>query len=247
MSILALDAAGDPSLLDLSPGLAEWAGQRAVATGRPHFVLRGQRGYFLLGPGDRHLPDPGRALAWAKGVGIPVYRRIAGGSLVFLDAGCLSFAHATPGRDMTQAAKNFVALTRPVRDALAGLGVAAVFGSARGSYCEGPWDLLAEGKKIAGTAQAIRSGFALVSGMLLVTQDPARATGLVNDFYEQAGAGRPFDGSAVTSLARLSGGRITVDVLKEAILAALGPCETATFAAADAARVRTTLGERRVV
>lgn len=244
--MVLLDATADPSLLDLSPGLAEWAGRQAATSGEPHFVLRRQRGYFLLGPGDRRLPDLPAAARWAAAHGIPLYRRIGGGSLVYLDDGCLSFAHAIPCRDVATAATNFHVLTGPVLDALRSLGVEARFGRVSGSYCEGPWDLVAEGRKIAGTAQAIHDGFALVSGMLLVTQDGADATGRVNDFYERAGGGRPFDPSAVTSLDALTAGTITIERLAGTVRGALGAVTPAAFGAQDALLVRQTLLERRL-
>lgn len=241
-----LDATTDPGLLDVSPGLAEWAGRQAATSGEPHFVLRRQRGYFLLGPGDRRLPDLPSATRWASAKGIPVFRRIGGGSLIYLDEGCLSFAHAIACRDMAMAAGNFRQLTRPVLDGLRALGVEASFGRVTGSYCEGPWDLVSGTRKIAGTAQAIRNGFALVSGMLLVTQDGADATRRVNDFYERAGGGRPFDPTAVTSLHALSAGTVTMEALAAAIQACLGVTTPAAFDAEDASAVRQTLLERRL-
>lgn len=244
--MVLLDATSDPLLLDLSPGLAEWAGRQAAATATPHFVLRCQTGYFLLGPGDRHLPDLPAALGWARAQGVPVYRRIGGGSLVYLDGRCLSFAHAVPCRDMAMAATNFHALTRPVLEGLRSLGVEAHFGRVAGSYCEGPWDLVAGGRKIAGTAQAIRDGFALVSGMLLISQDGADATRRVNDFCERAGGGRPFDPWAVTSLGTLSSGAITMEGLMLSVRSALGPVVPAAFGQGDAKAVRQTLSQRRL-
>ena len=46
---------------------------------------------------------------------------------------------------------------------------------------------MAHGRKIAGVAQAMRQGFALVAGVLLVSQDPAPVTALLNEFYAAAG------------------------------------------------------------
>jgi len=245
--VVFLDATTDPGLLDASPGLAEWAGHQAAMSGEPHFVLRRQRPYFLLGPGDRRLPDLPSATRWATAEGIPVFRRIGGGSLVYLDEGCLSFAHAIPCRDMAMSAGNFRQLTRPVLEGLRALGVEASFGRVAGSYCEGPWDLVAGKRKIAGTAQAIRDGFALVSGMLLVTQDGADATRRVNDFYERAKGGRPFDPGAVTSLHALSRGTVTMEALALAIQACLGSTKRSSFDEEDRSFVRRTLLERRLV
>lgn len=241
-----LDATTDSSLMALSPALAEWLGEEAVRTGEPHFLLRRNGPYFLMGPRDRHLPRPQDAVAWAEGQGIPVFRRTGGGSLVLLDEGCLSFASAIPGRDMGRISQNFRDLTSPVREALEDWGLLAEFGAAKGSYCEGPWDLVVGGLKVAGVAQALRNGFSLVSGMLLVDQDPGRTTSMVNAFYEAAGGGTPFTPKNVTSLALLTGGGVEGTALRTSIERRLGEFTRISPTRTDLRKIEELLRARRV-
>lgn len=217
-----LDATMDPGLRHLSPTLAETVGL-AVASGRAPetFCLRMNRPYVLLGPQDLRLPDPAAGAAWLEAQGLPVYVRVGGGSAVLLDEGCLSFFGAVPCRDIARLDQNFRELTRPVRQALGALGAEVRFGRAPGSYCEGPQDLVTvDGRKLLGVAQALRQGYALVSGMLLWRQDPLRTTAVLQEFYRRAGSSRVLRADAVTSLRAELGVDVPLEDLKAAILRA---------------------------
>lgn len=245
-----IDAFRDPSLLDLSPALAEMLGETAAATAEPQFCLRRQTAYVLLGPQDMRLPDLPGGVAWLESRGFPIYRRVGGGSAVLLDGDCLSFAAAIPCRDIGRLDRNFTDLTVPVRAALADLGAAAHFGRAEGSYCEGPQDLVdGNGRKIAGVSQALRRGYALVSGMILVRQDPAATTALLQGFYAAAGSTRRLRASAVTSLARILGRDVRTAEVYDAVGAALGRqgvWREGSLSAQERARAGELLAERRL-
>ncbi|MFO7245825.1 MAG: lipoate--protein ligase family protein [Thermaerobacter sp.] len=242
----------DPFLLDASPVLAETIGE-AVARGDapPTLLLRWQHPHVLLGPADGRLPHLDRAAAWLESVhGLPAYMRISGGSAVLLDETTLSFAVAVPCRDLTRLHDNYQTLLLGLFDALAGLGVAARFGEAPGSYCPGPYDLvLGDGRKIAGVAQALRRGFAEVGGMLLLGQDPVKAVRILEGFYEQAGGPRRFDPASVTSLSAVLGRPVDRREAAEAIIAAYAArvrLEPGELTAAERARARALLEVRRV-
>lgn len=213
----------DESLLEASPVLAETIGE-AVARGDapPTLLLRWQRPHVLLGPSDGRLPHLSRAVQWLEEAqGLPVYMRISGGSAVLLDESSLSFAVAVPCRDVTRLRANYERLLTGVFDALAALGLEARFGEAPGSYCPGPYDLvLADGRKIAGVAQAMRRGFAEVGGMLLLDQDPAEAVRVLEGFYDRAGGPRRFDPASVTSLAEALGRPVTRQEMADAVIRA---------------------------
>ncbi|HEY8417357.1 MAG TPA: hypothetical protein VIK93_04910 [Limnochordales bacterium] len=209
-----------PELLDLSPVVAE-AAAVSVGTGAapPTVVIRRQRPYALLGPRDRRLPRLADGIAVLKAAGLPVYERIGGGSAVILDEGCVSFAVAQPCRDRTLVQHNFAALTEGVRRGLKRLGLQAVFGEAPGSFCPGPYDLTVDGRKVAGVAQALRGGFALVSGMVLVSQDPVPVTELLNRFYAAAGGAPVLVPDHVAPLSQLLGRPVDVDEVEAALVA----------------------------
>lgn len=189
----------------LSPVLAEIAARWSATQEATAVVIRHQMPYILLGPKDRRLPRLDSAVQWLKAQGYPVFMRIGGGSAVLLDRECLSFAVSRPCRDFTVWEDNFRSMSLGVIDGLSSIGIRCTFGRAKGSYCEGPFDLVVDGQKIAGIAQAIRGGFALVSGMLLIRQDPLATTALLQEFYRRAGSSLVLDAQAVTALSRLSG------------------------------------------
>ena len=208
-------------LLRLSPVLGEAVAQTVVQTGIPALVLRRQTPYMLLGPRDRRLPRLAEGIQWLANQGLPAFFRLSGGAAVFLDGGCLSFAVIRPCRDLTQWQQNFRDLTAGVLRGLAMLGVDAHFGLADGAYCPGPFDLVIDaGQKIAGVAQAIRAGFAMVSGMLLVHQDPERTTALVQDFYRRAGYMVNYRADAVTRIDAIA--PVDIDRVQEAMIAGFG-------------------------
>lgn len=173
--------------------------------------------YVLLGPDDRRLPQLADGLAFCRDLALPVYERISGGSAVFLDEHCLSFAVVRPCRDFTMLHRNYRELAGGVLAGLAHLGLQAEFGPAPGSFCEGPYDVVVDGIKIAGVAQAIRRGFALVSGMVLVDQDPVETTQLLNRFYRTAGVDKNLRPGAVTNLVQLLGRPVTMGEVESAL------------------------------
>lgn len=207
-----------PERLALSPLLAETMARGVAESGQPALLIRHQSPYWLLGPKDRRLPRLRESVAWLHDQGLAVYHRLGGGSAVLLDGGCLSFAVARPCRDLTTWRANFVELAAGVIRGLARLGIPAAFGEAAEAYCPGPFDLLVDGVKVAGIAQAIRGGYALVSGMLLVHQDPEAATALVNEFYRRAGSPTAYSPRAVGRLDALVPG-LALDTVEAALVA----------------------------
>ncbi len=218
-----LDATRTERLVELSPALAE-AVASAVAAGEaaPTFGLRCQRPYVLLGPQDLRLPGVAAGAAWLEARGLPVHVRVGGGAAVLLDGGCLSFFAAIPSRDVGRIDENFRSLTQPVRAAFEALGAPVRFGRAEGSFCEGPQDLVTGGgRKVAGVSQALRRGYALVSGMLIIRQDPVATTALLQEFYRRSGSDRELRAGAVTSLQEELGREVPLSEVHDAILRAL--------------------------
>ena len=238
---------GGRAPLALSPVITEVVAETAARQGVA-LVVRQQDPYLLLGPQDRRLPTIESAAAWAEAEGVPVYMRIGGGSAVYLDGGCLSFGAARPCRDLTTLERNYRELAGPVIDALQALGLPAQFGAAAGSYCEGPWDIVVDGVKVAGVAQAIRGGFTLVSGMILLDQDPVEATGFVQEVYRRAGSPLQLSAAAVTSVAHLIGRRVPSDEMEQRIREAWSlrlPLYEDPLTAEELGRAEALIAERR--
>lgn len=240
----------DKDLLALSPVIAE-AAALSVGAGDapPTVVIRRQTPYALLGPKDRRLPALDTGIKVLRDAGLPVYERIAGGSAVILDEGCVSFAVVKPCRDFTRIHRNFDEMTVGVRIALRSLGIDSQFGAAPGSFCEGPYDLVSNGRKIAGIAQAMRRGFALVSGMLLVSQDPVRVTELLNEFYAAAGGGADLIPDNVVHLSALLGRTVSIEEVERALKEGFAQAHGLTageLTAAELSQAKALMASRRI-
>lgn len=247
---ISIDGTASDELMALSPTIAE-AAAMSVGAGEapPTIIVRRQEPYALLGPQDRRLPSVDDGVAVLRDAGLPVYRRIAGGTAVILDEGCISFAVAKPCRDFTMIHRNFDEMTVGVRLALQRLGIESEFGAAPGSFCEGPYDLVSDGRKIAGIAQAMRRGFALVSGMLLVSQDPVPVTNMLNEFYAAAGGTPDLIPDNVVTLSGLLGRSVSVEEVEEALKAGFAqahPYVPGAPTAAELERAQQLITERRI-
>lgn len=248
--LISIGADAPPGLFDLSPVVAE-AVAHAVGAGEspPTVIIRRQTPYALLGPKDARLPRLEQGLAVLQAAGLPVFERIAGGSAVILDEDCVSFAVAKPCRDLTSIHRNFRELSEGVIVALRELGAEATFGAAPGSFCEGGYDLVVNGLKVAGIAQALRRGFTLVSGMLLVNQDPVPVTKLLNRFYGAAGGEDDLIPDNVIHLSRLLGRPLTIEEVEAALrrgFAQVHGLKESELSAAEIAQARALIHGRRV-
>src|SRR5690606_21553768 len=107
----------------------------------------------------------------------------------------------------------------------------------------------AGGRKIAGIAQAMRRGFAMVSGMLIVSQDPVYVTDLRNEFYAAAGGTPDLVPDHGVTLSDLVGRRIGLDEVEDALKAGFAevhPYVPALPTEAEVGRARRLAAERRL-
>ena len=163
---------------------------------------------------ESRLPTFDVASAALAADGWPVVLRDSGGTAVPHGPGILEVSLALPLDRLPAHALEaiYAALCEPVRVALAELGVETGYGEVEGSFCDGRFNLVGDGRKIAGTSQRWRGGlppshrpdgYVLAHMVLFVDADMGSATETINRFYARAGSDRRFDPGAVVSAADL--------------------------------------------
>ena len=116
-----------------------------------YFLASGERDIFMLWQNNRAVIIGKNQNAWAEvnvpyaeKEGIAVVRRLSGGGAVFHDPGNVNYTYIT---DYEEGGIDFARFTGPVIEVLRRLGVNAELG--------GRNDILADGAKISGNAQAV--------------------------------------------------------------------------------------------
>jgi octanoyl-[GcvH]:protein N-octanoyltransferase len=167
---------------------------------------------------ERALPGLASARAKLGALGWPLLVRDSGGTTVPHTTGVLHLSLAFRPGDAAALTLESVygALGLPLRNALRRLGVESTWGDVPGSFCDGRFNLVAKGRKLAGTAQRWRAragatppgrGAVLAHALLLVDVDRKELTDAVNRFYAAAGVPRHFDPDASITVAECLGSR----------------------------------------
>ncbi|MFB6157967.1 MAG: lipoate--protein ligase family protein, partial [Haloferacaceae archaeon] len=169
----------------------------------------------------------------------PVERRVGGRAAAYTGR-TLAFAHALPVADPRRGmAERYGAAVGAVVDALAGLGAAVERGEPADSFCPGTHSVRVQGGgKVAGVAQRVREGAALVAGCVLVDDREAQRS-VLGPVYDALGV--PLDPDAVGSVAA-AGGVAVPERVRRALEAALvdgRPTRVADAAAVDGSSERT--------
>jgi len=143
--------------------------------------------------------------------GWPVVTRDSGGTVVPHTRGTLLLTLILPRRAASEPDADMVYqwLCAPIIEALATLQVDVTYGTVPRSFCDGRYNLVVDGRKIAGTSQRwrgglpgqpVRPGFVMAHLALYVAADVERATGAVNHFLRDAGRSPAFDPAAMTTV-----------------------------------------------
>ena len=170
------------------PGVRVWTPPRQVAFGRRDAAAEGYA----------------RARQAAADRGYePVERRV-GGRAVAYTGETLAFVHALPtGATRTGIEARYDAATATLEAALEAVGADVRPGEPPAAFCPGDHSLQAEGK-VAGVAQRVRRGVALVGGCILVDAgDAVDVAGVLEPIYGVLGV--KFDPETVGSVERAGG------------------------------------------
>ncbi|WP_227352830.1 lipoate--protein ligase family protein [Haladaptatus salinisoli] len=168
------------------PAVRVWTPHRQVAFGRR----------------DARAEDFEVAKSVARACGFEPVERSVGGRAVAYTGTTVAFARTTPLEDMrTGMEERYAEVTEAVQRAFWRLGVPAQRGEPPRSFCPGNYSLQWKGK-LAGVAQRVRTGAALVSGVIVV-DDHGEIAGVLDPIY--AALDVPFDPDSVGSIAKVGG------------------------------------------
>jgi|GEM_PF-5293849 len=159
----------------------------------------------VLGKFDTRLPHIGKARAYFNAKGIPLLQRSSGGTAVWQGPGVFNLSVLCPAAVAPAGVHAaFEGLANGMLDGISSLGLNVRFGRASNTYCDGPHNLLVEGRKIAGLAQVRRRQGVLVHASILVQVALPTMHAQLETFYRLAGKPTVFDRAKVTTLAQLT-------------------------------------------
>ena len=165
---------------------------------------------LVVSGSDTRLPQFARAQAQLKQLGIEVVRRSSGGTAVPQGPGVVNvsriFSPPMP-RNIEQLYQEFC---RSLAVGFKAIGLETSIGKVRGSYCDGRYNLVSQGRKLAGTAMKLSGRLGAPSAVLahaviLADMTAKQATERVNLFYQQAGSDKKFEELSSTWLVQEMG------------------------------------------
>ena len=136
---------------------------------------------------DSHAPGFAAACEAARAHGYEPVIRLGGGHAAAYGPGCVIHEEIVPHRSTLEGlGERYAHESQLVQQALLGHGVTVTAGQLDGEYCAGAHSLHTGGVKVAGIAQRVIKGAALVSTVVLVDAGPSLRAVLV-DVYRALG------------------------------------------------------------
>jgi len=206
----------DPALnYALDRAIAEYVGQGRV----PVTVRLWRPGRCLaVGRFENRLPHFHQAVQHMKEQGLLVLQRMSGGKAVWQDRGYLNFSVIAPQPSLKLGIpETYREFSRGLMLGLQALGVETSFGHVEGAFCDGPYDLTVNGKKLVGTAQVQKRSFRVVHGTILVDCDLDEMIERISEFYEHAGRPTQVRRESMTTVVSELGKSLSLDELVGAL------------------------------
>jgi lipoate-protein ligase A len=170
---------------------------------------------------DSNLKNFEEAKLYTESQGLPVNIRQSGGSAVIQNDQVINISRIYFQDDPITIQQSYLNMCRPVLDVLKDLGIEAYLGSVEGAFCDGAYNIVYQGKKLAGTSQRwlsvpkSKSKIILEHMVIVLKKDYKLWTKKLNDFYRMAGSTQSFKGSAIISLEEIKGDITTEDFCKK--------------------------------
>lgn len=174
-----------------------------AATGGRRVGLWSSNPALVVSRRDTRLPGFAEGAAWVESTyGLPVVMRATGGTAVLQgpDVLTLSLAFEPETQDINAAYGELLAV---IAAAVAPFATEPALAAVPGAYCDGAHNIVAAGRKLAGTAQRRRRGArpaVLVHAVVSMFDDLVRSTDIINGFYAAAGAPSAYTADACINL-----------------------------------------------
>ena len=206
----------DPALnYVLDRAIAEHVAEGSV----PATVRFWQPGRCLaVGRFESRLPHFQEAVQHIKSQGIEIVQRVSGGKAVWQDIGYLNFSVIAPKQSLKIGIpETYRKFSEGLQLGLGSLGVKTEFKHVQGAFCDGPYDLAVNGKKLVGTAQGQKGGFIIVHGTILVDGNLDEMIARISEFYEYAGQLTRLRKETMTTVVTELGWPLTTEDLVKAL------------------------------
>jgi lipoate-protein ligase A len=157
---------------------------------------------------DALLPGFRGAVQALADAGTAVHTRVTGGGACPQGPGVLNISalYAIAADERASIEASYQWFCGRFAEFLDTFGLQSEIGARPGSFCDGRYNVLAEGKKLIGTAQRWKRNeqrVAILGHALLLLADAGEALESVRDFYALAEQAAPLDPGSVTSLEEL--------------------------------------------
>ncbi len=154
------------------------------------------------------IPQVQDVAVQAERAGIPVVTRRSGGGIVPQGSGTLNLAMVLPAPPGFQLEDGYRLICNALTEALTRFDIRSTTGAREHAFCDGMWNVLVEGRKLAGTAQRWRSAgsgpIVLAHAAILVSRPDPEHWAMMDQLHRAAFPGnaelRPEAHVALTEL-----------------------------------------------
>lgn len=173
----------------------------------------------VLGRFDVRLQNIEQAIDAFGSKKMPLLKRSSGGTAVWHGPGVFNVSVFAPADEVPSGVHEaFESLAAGMVEGLETLNIQAEFGQVPGTYCDGPHNLVIEGKKVAGLAQTRKRNGVLVHASILTDLDLDEMHDWIEFFYEKAGQPQQFARGKVVTLTQALGANIDFPAFVEAMV-----------------------------